>query len=71
MIRSYFEVEGNNFINYQEEIIKAAAKLFSVLLPAMKNISKSDTERLIAKARQDFFPNIDNIINLLAQARFE
>ena len=71
MICSYFDAYGKKFTNYEENIIKAAAKLFSVLLPAMKNISKSDTERLIAKARQDFFPNIDSIINLLSLARFE
>ena len=70
MIRGYFDADINKLIQYDEDIIKAAAMLFSVLLPAINKISSEHTERLIANARRDFFPNIDTIINLLAQARF-
>ena len=70
MIRSYFDTNDENVIQNNEKSIKAIALLCSALLPAVVNLKAEYTEKLVARARRDLFPNIDNLIMLLSQANF-
>lgn len=69
-IRAYLGSDDEAFIKHQEKIIFAAALLYSSLMPSFNTLGQENIERFVANARRDIFPIYDNLLQLLAEARF-
>ena len=68
IIRSYFGTDDEEFIKNKENFIKAVALLCSALLPSFMNITNEEAERIVAKARQNVFPKVEDLTAILSQA---